>query len=73
MSSVRVTLHEVEMEAFIKELLSLVGEGTWKYVTLKDTLEIRFKGNGFKVQKAIYDWLNVPARKHNFELQEKSP
>lgn len=65
MQTITITFNEIEMEMFIKDLLSL-GQ-CWERSTLNSKLTIKFVGDIERVKKDIYDWLNIPGRKANFE------
>lgn len=68
MNSIELSVNEDELVSIIKDFLSLQNLGTWKCSTKNSTLSIKFIGNCYKVEKKIYDWLNILPRRHNFEL-----
>jgi hypothetical protein len=41
---------------------------TWHRKTIASSLNIYFKGDYKIVQKAIYNWLDTPERKSNFNI-----
>ena len=61
-----IRTNEMQMECFIKSLLSLPDSGHLVHTTVSETLTIEFKGDIRKVQKEIYKWLSIPERKSNF-------
>lgn len=68
MNKIGAVFHESDMESFIKGLLSLSDGSIWSRQTVDSQISFLFKGNNFKIQKALYDWLSVPERKQKFEL-----
>ena len=68
MNNVKIVFNEEDMIYFIKDLMCLENESTWKRHTTDSKTEIKFVGNIHKVQKTIYGWLSAQPRKHNFEL-----
>jgi len=66
-SDVELHLNEEEMIAFIKDLLCLDNDSRWVYFSPIRRLEIKFRGNRYNVQRAIFDWLNVPERKRTYQ------
>lgn len=68
MDSTEITLSEKGMKHFIEDLLCLENKGSWSYTGTDFSVKIKFKGNIYKVQKGIYEWLKVPPRRRNFEL-----
>ena len=68
MTEVKMTIGEEEMKALVKDFLCLDNGSTWQRDTIQNRIEIKFCGNIYTVQKAIYDWLSIPPRRNNFEL-----
>jgi|GEM_PF-3251358 len=67
MNKIKIKYTDEEFIMFIKTMLCLDG-GVWTNHIIDSLLTIETKGNPYKVQKAIYEWLSVPARKNNFKL-----
>jgi len=68
MQKITMDFDEVRMTNFLKVIMCLDNNTNWRRITTNSELNIHFEGNIHKVQKNIYEWLNISSRKHNFEL-----
>lgn len=67
MDTINIPLGEEFLITIIKDLMSLPDESSWTYTTMKSKLTLRFRGNIHNVQREIFNWLNLPARKAMFK------
>jgi hypothetical protein len=65
---INIKYKEEDMIHFIKDLLSMNAGTVWTRKTVHNELSFLSTGNRENIQKAIYEWLSTPERKHNFEL-----
>lgn len=68
MNRIKIVMGEGDMADFIKGLLCLYSNSSWHKDTTDSNLTISFKGDYRTVQKIIYEWLNIPERKSNFNF-----
>jgi len=59
----------LDQEGLIELLKDLLcAPKTYKYNTTSGVYQLNTKANMYEVQRAIFEWLSVPERKHNFIL-----